>query len=1065
MTGAAKIRFAYFGRLCAAALVLGSSLDSALALDAPSTGSPMPTPLDVRGAWSASASEGAHAAVQTVASNAGRTLRLDFDLRGTAGYATVARQQALTLPANYEFTFWLRADAPVNDLQIKFVDASGDNVWWFHRRDFEFPREWRQIRFTKRQIDFAWGPIADRELHRAARIEFVVAAGRDGGTGAVYFSEPELHELPPDPATWPVPLASASSQLAGADPQLAVDGNAATTWRSDPSAGREQALTLDLGVRRQIGGLIVRWRESQYASRYDFLWSDDGERWNTARSVTNGRGGPDALPLADMRPRFLRLLLHDGPAAGYGVADIEIEEPAFGASTNALVEALARDARRGTYPRGFSGEQTYWTLVGVDGGSTTALFSEDGALEVASGGFSVEPLVVDRSQVTTWADVATTQSLGEGYLPVPGVTWRHASWQLRVRTYAAGTRDNAYVVARYALTNVSSRPVAVKLVLAIRPFQVNPPSQSLNADGGVSAIRDIAWDGAWLTVNGRRAVHAMQAPARVAMAPFDAGPAPRWVASEPWPKGDALHDPFGHASAALYYDVSVAPDAAATVEILLPLSRTAADPPFEHGQPGQTARDYDATAAAWREKLNRVRIEVPPAAQPIVDTMRTALAHLLILRDGPILRPGPRSYARSWVRDGAMMSEALIRLGHADAAAAYVRWFAPHQFADGRIPCCVDHRGADPVPENDSDGEFLFLVDELRRYTRDADLQDEMWPYVVAAVRHLDSMRRSGRGAEKAPDALYGLVPASISHEGYSAKPMHSYWDDFWAVKGYAAAVDLAQVRRAAPLATQWHRAGNELHHDVDASLRASMAAHAITYLPGAAELGDFDPGSTTVAFAPGVTVFDPESPAVRATFERYWREFERRRDGEETWEAFAPYELRIVGTFVRLGWRERAQEMLAFFLADRRPQAWNQWAEVVGRDPRQIRFIGDMPHGWVASDYIDAALDIFAYERDSDHSMVLARGVPASWTIGRGVAVHDLRTPYGRLSYTLRRERANTVLRIGKGTGLPPGGFVYVASDRQRPPPATINGRLAGWRNGELHVAELPATVVVNDR
>ena len=32
-----------------------------------------------------------------------------------------------------------------------------------------------------------------------------------------------------------------------------------------------------------------------------------------------------------------------------------------------------------------------------------------------------------------------------------------------------------------------------------------------------------------------------------------------------------------------------------------------------------------------------------------------------------------------------------------------------YQFANGKVPCCVDRRGADPVPENDSAGEFLFL--------------------------------------------------------------------------------------------------------------------------------------------------------------------------------------------------------------------------------------------------------------------------------------------------------------------------------------------------------------------
>ena len=119
-------------------------------------------------------------------------------------------------------------------------------------------------------------------------------------------------------------------------------------------------------------------------------------------------------------------------------------------------------------------------------------------------------------------------------------------------------------------------------------------------------------------------------------------------------------------------------------------------------------------------------------------------------------------------------------------------------------------------------------------------------------------------------------------------------------------------------------------------------------------------------------------------TFERYWREFVDRRDGRRDWEDYTPYELRNVGTFIRLGWRERAHELLAFFMAGRRPAAWNQWPEVIGRDPRQPRFVGDMPHGWVASDFIRAVLDLFAFERDGDHALVLAAGVPPEWLAGR---------------------------------------------------------------------------------
>ncbi len=51
----------------------------------------------------------------------------------------------------------------------------------------------------------------------------------------------------------------------------------------------------------------------------------------------------------------------------------------------------------------------------------------------------------------------------------------------------------------------------------------------------------------------------------------------------------------------------------------------------------------------------------------------------------------------------------------------------------------------------------------------------------------------------------------------------------------------------------------------------------------------------------------------------------------------------------------------------------------------RRPRFIGDMPHAWIASDYIRSVLDMFAYERQDEKALVLAAGIPADWFKGAG--------------------------------------------------------------------------------
>ncbi len=102
--------------------------------------------------------------------------------------------------------------------------------------------------------------------------------------------------------------------------------------------------------------------------------------------------------------------------------------------------------RAGSYPRGFSGEQGAWTLVGVDGGSDTGLLSEDGALEIGKSGFTIEPFVVERGKAITWADVDTRPFLVDDDLPMPGVEWSASRWSLRITAFATGPPDDVRLV-------------------------------------------------------------------------------------------------------------------------------------------------------------------------------------------------------------------------------------------------------------------------------------------------------------------------------------------------------------------------------------------------------------------------------------------------------------------------------------------------------------------------------------------------------------------------------------------------------------------------------------------
>ena len=57
--------------------------------------------------------------------------------------------------------------------------------------------------------------------------------------------------------------------------------------------------------------------------------------------------------------------------------------------------------------------------------------------------------------------------------------------------------------ATYRLANRGAEPSEVVLWLGVRPFQVNPPWQSLNGVGGVTAVHHIARDGRAAQEDGR----------------------------------------------------------------------------------------------------------------------------------------------------------------------------------------------------------------------------------------------------------------------------------------------------------------------------------------------------------------------------------------------------------------------------------------------------------------------------------------------------------------------------------------------------------------------------------
>ncbi len=1015
--------------------------------------------------WTAIPSDGAVGTVTSAPGVKGSAMAIDYAFRAGSGYVIAQKPFPLELSTNYRFTFYLKGEGPVNNFEFKLLDTAG-NVYWIKTLNVTFPREWKRSSVKRRHITFAWGPARGGEIRNIDRIEFVVSAGTGAGEGRICIDE-FTYEPIDDRGIAPAPVVTVSS---GKAPEFAT-GNPDSVLVWKPEGKKSASMTIEFGRIRELGGVVLDWEPQAHAVDYDVELSDDGSAWTSACTIRGSNGGRDYVYLPEMEARLLRLKLLRPAAGRYAMKALSVKGPEFGSSGNAFYAAIASDAPHGWFPKYFGGAQSYWTVVGAAGDTREAMINEEGMVEVDRGSFSLEPFVYADGKLATWSDATSEQSLDGGYLPIPSVVRTGGGISLTIRAFAAGEAGSSVLFATYMVANTGTRPTSGNLFLALRPFQVNPPTQWLNIVGGVSSIKTIAYDRGSVEVNGTKRVVPLGGADGFGATSFAGGDIVEYLALNRLPASSRVSEPPGFASGALRFGFRLGPGEQKEVTVAVPFHDAASVLPAGVSRketPGLVSSRLERTREFWRSKLDRISFRLPPVAKPVEQTLKSNLAYIFINRDGHAIQPGSRSYERAWIRDGSLTSSALLRTGNTREVRDYIDWYARYQYPSGKIPCVVDARGADPVPEHDSHGQFIFAVMEYFRFTHDTTWLQGKFEHVQRTVRYIQELRSQRkselyRTGDPTQRACYGLVPESISHEGYSDHPMHSYWDNFFVIRGLKDAAEIARILGDSARAAEYAGERDDARAALYASMRLSMGTHRVDYIPGCAELGDFDATSTTIGVYPcGELGWIPE-PQLHNTFDRYYAFFQERRDGKLTWRNYTPYEVRIIGTYVYLDQKRRAHELLDFFMGDRRPPGWNHWAEVVWRGRETPGFIGDMPHTWVGSDFIRSIRSMFAYERESDTSIVIGAGIPEAWIMsGDGVGVSDLPTYYGPVTYSMRRTSGGASVEVSGRIGMPPGGIEVRAPLDIMPASALVNGARANLSTtGGVHVTGLPASIV----
>ncbi len=1080
--------------------------------------------------WSLIKSDGAEVSLSIEEGLSGNAIRFDYHFTLGTGYGGLQKPFPMELPDNYEFSFSIRAESPANNFEVKFIDSTGNNVWWVNNRNWDFPSEWTRIRIKKRDIGIAWGPDDSDQLHRFDRIEFTIASF-EGGKGTIWLDSLQFRPLPPERESWPQPSATATSYRKGHNPSMAVDGQTVTGWRSRKVKGA--TLLIDLMTEREFGGVEIRWQPGREARHYELMLSQEGVTWEKAAAVSANSDEVSFIRLPGAEARYLKLnILPEESRREYGISEIRFPDIKSSQTLNDFLIYAAHNSPPGNYPAYFSEKASYWTITGVNSDVKEALISESGMVEPEKGAFSLEPMIRIGDSLYNHSNVIPEQSMGfpglnSGFIFLPSVTWHFSNIEFVTGVSSHGEANtSSCLYTGYSFRNLSESPAELAFFVMLRPFQVNPYYQFLNTVGGAGKIQSLSEESdGTIRVDGKPVFSSIPYHSFRAMA-WEEGNPVNMIRRGDLPKqnGDYNHntvksaaahhnrvtsagsgtkqaaparsgteqavsagsgttrgasagsgttrglsavtDPNRLASGIIEYQITLEPGERKEFFIAVPF----------HGEnpsvstPESFRKAFIAGAEFWNDKVNHIGLDLPVTAERLIDTWKSNLIYILINRDNAGIQPGSRSYDRSWIRDGALTSSALLKSGITEEVREFIEWYTSYQYENGKVPCVVDFRGPDPVPENDSHGEMIYLIREYFNFTGDTALLRTKNDNVLRAVyyiRELISQRSTDyyKYGNDSVRAHYGLVPESISHEGYSAKPMHSYWDNFFTMKGLKDAADIEHI-----LGNQeaWQRVAairDTFRVNLYNSLQLAMKVREIDYIPGCVELGDFDPTSTTIALTPCNELTNLPEPQIYNTFSHYYDFFTSRRDGTLEWVNYTPYENRVAGSFIMLDQPERAHQLFDYFLADQRPGGWNHWAEVVWRDMRRPAFIGDMPHTWCGSDFINAIRTAFVYENEYDQTLAVGAALRQEWIDAPdGMAVRNLPTYYGEISYSINRREGGYLFQIGGDLRMPANGIIIKNFNGGREPlKVVINGtESVDYDKHNIAVQVIPATVEI---
>ncbi|MEW6456605.1 MAG: sugar-binding domain-containing protein [Acidobacteriota bacterium] len=686
------------------------------------------------------------------------------------------------------------------------------------------------------------------------------------------------------------------------------------------------------------------------------------------------------------------------------------------------------------WPYWVQGKGIAWTMVGTENTLEEFLRSHDGSVGATTWPFTLNCWVMDGENNKVVAPEKMPfdkikSNLYGGYIPISEYSFKLNEISLKTSFFSADIDKDLMFkkesgIYQILIENPTNKTKKIKIFVSIRPYLVN---------GNVGKVHKLEWDkeSNSIIINDNLSISSdVMISGFYASSIRKENDISKFILDGNYQEKleSKIEDETGMANGFLLYNLSIPPKIIAKINVI-----GFFDPHRFSKEDFLSLKEIDFEkilqnlSSSWENRLKKAKIEI--ADKRVIDAFYASLAYILISMDNNMPHPGPLAYNLFWARDSAYITAALLRAGFSDVVEKSLPYYMKSQKEDGEFPSIFDINLKSVGPhEWDAQGQAIFSLAEYYRFTKNKDYLKNYFQNVLKGCQFLGKIREKNLDEKLRETFFYGILPPSVSAEDLGPGTWHHYWDDFWAIRGlYDGAYLAKEIGKKEESKWMKHEAEN-LKMSVKASYEKIMREKEIDWIPNGPD--DLEGSSMARGTSPGLWPgggLSPEDEKVRKSFERYHEKWIAPYGGAYLHQnRFWPYGFELGYCFLILGMNDKVHQIIDWHLNHQTFPENYSWAEQI--DPKTLYFqSGDMPHCWVAADYVNLVRALFL--REDEEKLILCSGIKEEWfQNGNKINIENLPSYFGNLSYYLGRkdEERKLILKI-EGNAQPPSGYKLI--------------------------------------